>query len=51
MGFGFLAMVIAYVPVLYQSFSRREARITMLDEYFKTLSAEPFPSGRRRRRA
>ena len=33
MGFGFLAMVIAYVPVLYQSFSRREARITMLDEW------------------
>jgi hypothetical protein len=33
MGFGFLAMIIAYVPVLYQSFSRREARITMLDEW------------------
>jgi hypothetical protein len=33
MGFGFLAMVIAYVPVLYQSFSRREVRITMLDEW------------------
>lgn len=32
-GFGFLALVIAYVPVLYQSFSRREARITMLDEW------------------
>src|SRR6185503_18023840 len=32
-GFGFLAMVIAYVPVLYQSFARREARITMLDEW------------------
>jgi ion channel len=33
MGFGFLAMVIAYLPVLYQAFSRREARIAMLDEW------------------
>jgi hypothetical protein len=33
MGFGFLAMVLAYLPVLYQSFSRREARIVMLDEW------------------
>lgn len=32
-GFGFLALMIAYVPVLYQAFSRREARITMLDEW------------------
>jgi hypothetical protein len=32
-GFGFLAMVIAYVPVFYTAFSRREARITMLDEW------------------
>lgn len=32
-GFGFLAMVIAYLPVLYQAFSRREARIVMLDEW------------------
>jgi len=32
-GFGFLALVIAYLPVLYQAFSRREARITMLDEW------------------
>jgi hypothetical protein len=31
-GFGFLALVIAYLPVLYQSFSRRETRISMLDE-------------------
>jgi hypothetical protein len=31
-GFGFLALVIAYLPVLYQSFSRREIRISMLDE-------------------
>src|SRR6266850_1803631 len=32
-GFGFLAMVLAYLPVLYQAFSRREARIVMLDEW------------------
>ena len=30
-GLGFVALVIAYLPVLYQSFSRREARISMLD--------------------
>jgi hypothetical protein len=32
-GLGFFAMVISYLPVLYQSFSRRETRITMLDEW------------------
>ncbi|HEY2956129.1 MAG TPA: potassium channel family protein [Candidatus Eisenbacteria bacterium] len=32
-GFGFLALVLAFLPVLYQAFSRREARITMLDEW------------------
>lgn len=32
-GFGFLALVLAYVPVLYQAFSRREVRITMLDQW------------------
>ena len=30
-GFGFLAMVIAYLPVLYEGFSRREINISMLD--------------------
>jgi Ion channel len=30
-GFGFLALVIGYLPVLYQSFSRREATISLLD--------------------
>src|SRR5947207_13359077 len=30
-GFGFLALVIGYLPVLYQSFSRRELNITLLD--------------------
>jgi hypothetical protein len=32
-GFGLLALLIAYVPVLYQSFARREARIITLDEW------------------
>lgn len=31
MGFGFLALVIGYVPVIYQAFSRREVLITLLD--------------------
>jgi hypothetical protein len=30
-GFGFLAIVIGYLPVIYQSFSRREVFISMLD--------------------
>ncbi len=30
-GFGFLALVIAYLPVLYQAFSRREVAISLLD--------------------
>ncbi len=32
MGFGFLALIIGYLPGLNQSFSRREANISMLDE-------------------
>ena len=31
LGFGFLAVIISYVPVLYQAFSRREATISLLD--------------------
>ena len=31
MGFGFLAIVIGYLPVIYQSFSRREVNISLLD--------------------
>lgn len=31
LGFGFLAVIIAYVPVLYGAFSRREVGIIMLD--------------------
>jgi hypothetical protein len=30
-GFAFLALVIGYLPVIYQAFSRREATITLLD--------------------
>lgn len=30
-GFGFLAMIIGYLPVIYQAFSRREVNISMLD--------------------
>lgn len=30
-GLGFLAIVVGYFPVLYQSFSRRESQITLLD--------------------
>jgi hypothetical protein len=30
-GFGFLAVVISYLPVLYQAFSRRETTISLLD--------------------
>src|SRR5438132_1193593 len=31
LGFIFLALVISYAPVIYQAFSRRELRITLLD--------------------
>lgn len=31
MGFGFLAVVIGYLPVIYSAFSRRETAITLLD--------------------
>ena len=30
-GFGFMAVVIGYLPVLYQAFSRRERDIALLD--------------------
>jgi hypothetical protein len=30
-GFGFLAIVIGYLPVIYQAFSRRESNISLLD--------------------
>jgi hypothetical protein len=31
LGFGFMAMIIGYLPVLYQAFSRREQSIALLD--------------------
>src|SRR6266853_5381105 len=31
LGFAFLAMVIGYLPVIYQAFSRRESEITLMD--------------------
>jgi hypothetical protein len=31
MGFGFLAIVIGYLPVIYQAFSRREVAVVLLD--------------------
>jgi hypothetical protein len=31
MGFGFMAVIIGYLPVLYQAFSRRELTISLLD--------------------
>jgi hypothetical protein len=51
-GYGFLAMVIGYLPVLYQAFSRREVNINLLDSragsppsalyFFQQLSQETF---------
>ena len=31
LGFGFLAMVIGYLPIIYQAFSRREVEIALMD--------------------
>ncbi|MCU1232372.1 MAG: channel, pore region [Candidatus Solibacter sp.] len=31
LGFGFLGLVVSYLPVLYESFAKRESRISMLD--------------------
>ncbi|HEY1455215.1 MAG TPA: potassium channel family protein [Candidatus Dormibacteraeota bacterium] len=46
-GFGFLAVVISYLPVLYQSFSGRETAISMLDEW----AGSPPSAGELYRRA
>ncbi|TMG42787.1 MAG: two pore domain potassium channel family protein [Chloroflexi bacterium] len=46
-GFGFLAVVISYLPVLYQGFSRRETAISMLDEW----AGSPPSAGELYRRA
>jgi hypothetical protein len=50
LGFGFLALIIGYLPVLYQSFSSREQTIALLDaragspptasEFFKRIMPE-----------
>src|SRR5512140_3199011 len=32
MGFGFLAIIIGYLPVMYQAFSQREVNVSLLDE-------------------
>lgn len=31
LGFGFLALIVSYLPVIYQAFSRREVNIVLLD--------------------
>lgn len=40
-GLGFLALVIGYVPVIYQTFSRREANIALLDARAGTPPSGP----------
>lgn len=41
MGLGFLALVIGYVPVIYQTFSRREINISLLDARSGTPPSGP----------
>lgn len=41
MGLGFLALVIGYVPVIYQTFSRREVNISLLDARSGTPPSGP----------
>lgn len=40
-GLGFLALVIGYLPVIYQTFSRRESSITLLDARAGTPPSGP----------
>ncbi len=40
-GLGFLALVIGYVPVIYQTFSRREVNISLLDARAGTPPSAP----------
>ncbi len=47
-GFGFLAVVIGYLPIIYQSFSRREAGISLMDA---RAGSPPTPSEMLRRHA
>ena len=46
-GFSFLALIISYLPVIYQAFSRRESRISMLDAW----AGSPPSAGELLRRA
>ncbi|HEV2357511.1 MAG TPA: ion channel [bacterium] len=46
-GFSFLALIISYLPVIYQGFSRRESRISMLDAW----AGSPPSAGELLRRA
>jgi hypothetical protein len=46
-GFSFLALVISYLPVIYQAFSRREAHISRLDAW----AGSPPSAGELMRRA
>lgn len=46
-GFGFMAIIIGYLPVLYQAFSRREQSIALLD----TRAGSPPTAGELFRRA
>ncbi len=48
LGFGFLAVVIGYLPVLYQAFSKREAIISLLDS---RAGSPPSAAGLLRRHA
>jgi hypothetical protein len=55
LGYGFLAIIITYLPVLYQAFSRREVTISLLDaragsppcagEMLRRLAAGPGVAG------
>src|SRR5258708_17975483 len=40
-GFAFLALIIGYVPVIYQAFSRREMNISLLDARAGSPSSAP----------
>lgn len=52
LGFGFFALVFSYLPVIYQSFSRREVNIVLLDSRagspptaFELIRRHPGPQG------
>ncbi|MGH9736490.1 MAG: potassium channel family protein [Candidatus Acidiferrales bacterium] len=52
LGFGFLALVFSYLPVIYQAFSRREVNIVLLDSRagspptaFELVRRHPGPQG------